>query len=137
MPQGYEFDWVRQIVLLLSSRRRSNRAFDLGRLAPNTEIDPNSNLTARNIGGRVMKTCLALGIATLMALQGVALAQEITITPEEVAGVDEALAAWGCSGGVIDKEPTGVYEVEDADCPMGVFDFHIGADFAVMVIIGH
>jgi hypothetical protein len=84
-----------------------------------------------------MKTCLALGFASILAFQNIALAQEIVITPEEVAGVDQTLADWGCSGGQIEKEPTGVYEVEDADCPTGVFDFHIGADYAVIVIIGH
>ncbi len=84
-----------------------------------------------------MRMFWAVGIAAFMTLHGMALAQEIEISSEEVDGVDAAMAAWGCSGGEIEKEPTGVYEVEDADCPAGVYDFHIGPDYTVVVIIGH
>ena len=50
-----------------------------------------------------MKPCLALGFASILALQNTALAQEIMITPEEVAGVDQTLADQGCNGGQIEK----------------------------------
>lgn len=75
--------------------------------------------------------------AFALALSGTAAFADAKPTDEEVAKIKEAVAAWGCEGGSYEKESeaTGVYEVEDAKCKTGQFDFRLGKDFKTIVII--
>jgi hypothetical protein len=56
---------------------------------------------------------------------------------EEVAKIKETIAAWGCEGGSYEKETeaSGVFEVEDAKCKAGQYDFRLGKDYKAIVII--
>ncbi len=47
--------------------------------------------------------------------------------------IQDAIAAWGCSGGEMEKESegTGVFEVDDATCKTGQYDIKLDANFAV------
>lgn len=57
---------------------------------------------------------------------------------DEVAKIKEALAVWGCEGGEYEKEDeaSGVFEVDDAKCKAGQYDFRLNKDFKVFVIVG-
>ena len=50
--------------------------------------------------------------------------------------VQDALAAWGCSGGEMEKESegSGVYEVDDAKCKGGQYDVKLDSNFSVTSI---
>lgn len=52
---------------------------------------------------------------------------------EEAAKIADALKAWGCSGGELEKETegTGVFEVDDAKCAGGQYDIKLDAKFGV------
>lgn len=52
---------------------------------------------------------------------------------EEAAKINEALKAWGCSGGALEKETegTGVFEIDDAKCKGGQYDIKLDANFGV------
>lgn len=53
---------------------------------------------------------------------------------EEAAKIKDALTAWGCTGGEYEKESeaSGLYEVDDAKCKDGQFDFKLDKDFKVL-----
>jgi hypothetical protein len=57
-------------------------------------------------------------------------------TDEEAAKIKEAISAWGCEGGEYEKESegTGVYEVDDAKCKTGQYDFKLDKDFNVISV---
>lgn len=75
--------------------------------------------------------------AFALALSGTAAFADAKPSDEEVAKIKETVAAWGCEGGTYEKESeaTGVFEVEDAKCKAGQFDFRLGKDFKAIVII--
>jgi hypothetical protein len=58
------------------------------------------------------------------------------VTPAEAEKIQAALAAWGCTGGKMEKETeaTGYFEVDDAKCKEGQYDFKLDKDFKVIVI---
>ncbi len=61
------------------------------------------------------------------------------VTDEEANAIQNALNAWGCAGGEMEKE-TGdhlQYEVDDAMCDAGEYDFRLDADFNVVLISRH
>lgn len=53
---------------------------------------------------------------------------------EEAAKMKEAIAAWGCTGGDFEKESegSGLFEIDDAKCKDGQFDFKLDKDFRVL-----
>jgi len=55
---------------------------------------------------------------------------------EEVAKIKDAISAWGCTGGEFEKETeaTGLYEVDDAKCKDGQYDFKLDKDFKVLSV---
>lgn len=81
-----------------------------------------------------MKRVLFSSIAVL-AFAGVAFADGKP-SDAEAAKVKAALAAWGCSGGDIEKgtEATGTFEVDDAKCKGGQFDIKLDSKFGVWSI---
>lgn len=52
---------------------------------------------------------------------------------EEAAKINDALKAWGCSGGEMEKETegTGVFEIDDAKCANGQYDIKLDANYGV------
>jgi hypothetical protein len=80
------------------------------------------------------RTLIAFACAALFS--PVALADEKP-TEEEAAKIKAAVAEWGCEGGTYEKESeaSGVYEVDDAKCKQGQYDFRLDKDFNVTVIL--
>ena len=83
-----------------------------------------------------MKSLLIAG-SIVLAIAGNALADETAISDDEIAQLKKVLEAWGCSGGEIEKESAGMYEIDDAMCAAGEYDFHVNADFHAVVIVQH
>jgi hypothetical protein len=53
----------------------------------------------------------------------------------EVTKIEETLSTLGCSGYEgIEKEDSGIYEIEDAKCEMGTMDIKLGKDYTVILI---
>src|SRR5262249_29686178 len=52
----------------------------------------------------------------------------------EAEKIQAALKAWGCSGGKMETEATGVFEVDDAKCPGGQYDIKLDKNFRVISI---
>lgn len=75
---------------------------------------------------------MALFATALMMASSLAVADE-KVSEADGKKIQEALAAWGCSGGEMEKESegSGVFEVDDAKCKDGQYDFKLNADFVV------
>jgi len=53
----------------------------------------------------------------------------------EVTKIEETLSLLGCSGYEgVEKEGTGIYEIEDAKCKMGTMDIKLDKDYTVILI---
>ena len=48
---------------------------------------------------------------------------------EETKGIESALSQLGCAGGESVKEPSGLFEIDDAKCKIGQYDFKLDKDF--------
>jgi hypothetical protein len=79
---------------------------------------------------------LMIATAAALVLSSAAALADSKPSAEEAAKIKEAVAAWGCEGGEIEKETegTGVYEAEDVKCKGGQYDFRLDKDFKVFVI---
>ena len=77
----------------------------------------------------------ALAAAGIVASTSVLLA-DTPVTPAEAEKIKAALEAWGCTGGKMEKETegSGYFEVDDAKCNDGQYDFKLDKDFKVTVI---
>lgn len=75
---------------------------------------------------------LIIAAASLSVLTSAALADSKP-SAEEAAKINEALKAWGCSGGEVEKETegTGVFEIDDAKCAGGQYDIKLDANYGV------
>jgi len=52
---------------------------------------------------------------------------------EEAEKVKAALAAWGCEAGAeIEKETSGVFELDDVKCKEGQYDIKVDKDFKLL-----
>jgi hypothetical protein len=77
---------------------------------------------------------------TLALFAGAALADaESFASKEEVAKVQEALAAANCKleGDVdeaVEKEASGIFEVDDAECAFGPFDIKLDKEFRIQTM---
>lgn len=65
-----------------------------------------------------MKSFLAGAAFFLIGLPGV-FADDNRITAEARAEVNKVVESWGCSGGTIELEDSGVYEIDDGRCRGG------------------
>lgn len=81
-----------------------------------------------------MRKHLVSAIVLLTASSQLAVAADTAITADENAQVTKAINAWGCEGGVIEKSPSGDYEVEDSTCHGGNYEIELGPDFVVTSI---
>ncbi len=53
----------------------------------------------------------------------------------EMTKIEETLSTLGCSGYEgIEKEDSGIYEIEDAKCKMGTMDIKLDKDYTVILI---
>jgi hypothetical protein len=79
---------------------------------------------------------LIIATAAALVLGSAAAFADSKPSAEEAAKINEAVAAWGCEGGEVEKETegTGVYEAEDVKCKSGQYDFRLDKNFKVFVI---
>jgi len=84
---------------------------------------------------RRIQIVMALAAAGIIASTSALLA-DTPVTPADAERIKAALEAWGCTGGKIEKETeaSGYYEVDDAKCKEGQYDFKLDKDFNVTVI---
>lgn len=77
----------------------------------------------------------AIATCGLIFAAGAAFADE-KVSDADGKKVQDALAAWGCSGGEMEKESegSGVYEVDDANCKTGQYDVKLDSKFVVTSI---
>ena len=76
-----------------------------------------------------------IGIAALaLAFCGTAALADEKVSDAEGKSIQAALQAWGCSGGEMEKESegSGVFEVDDAKCKDGQYDFKLDKNFKVI-----
>ncbi len=61
------------------------------------------------------------------------------VSDEEAQSIQAALLDWGCEGGEMEKEPDDPrhYEVDDARCKDGEYDFKLDDDFDVILVSRH
>ena len=81
-----------------------------------------------------MKTIMITALAA--ALFSTAALADDKVSEAEGKSIQAALTAWGCEGGKMEKESegTGVYEVDDAKCKDGQYDFKLDKNFKVIAM---
>jgi hypothetical protein len=81
---------------------------------------------------RIVMTFTAIGIIASTS----PLLADTPVTPADAEKIKAALEAWGCTGGKMEKETegSGYFEVDDAKCKDGQYDFKLDKDFTVTVI---
>jgi hypothetical protein len=81
-----------------------------------------------------MKT-LTLTAAAVVLTWTFALADEgKKPSAEETKSIQAALSNLGCAGGESVKEPSGLFEIDDAKCKIGQYDFKLDKDFNVTLM---
>ena len=78
---------------------------------------------------RILVAFVAMAMST-------AVLADTPVSEAEAQKIRAALEAWGCSGGKMEKETeaSSLYEVDDAKCKDGQYDFKLDKDFKVIVI---
>lgn len=78
----------------------------------------------------------ALVAACVLVLGSSAAYADSKVNDADAAKLKAAIADFGCSGGEYEHETegSGVYEVEDAKCKSGQYDFRLTKDFKVFSI---
>ena len=79
---------------------------------------------------------IAAGVISLLTVP--ALADE-PVSENEGARIQAALEQWGCRGGEMEKERVDPvhYEIDDAICSAGEYDFRLDSEFNVIMISRH
>lgn len=79
-----------------------------------------------------MRTMLLSGLcAVTVALSAAAASAETQATAEEAAKVKAAIAAIGCEADEVEKENSGLFEIDDAVCKIGQYDIKLDKDFTI------
>ncbi len=80
---------------------------------------------------RILVATLALALSG-----GLALAEDtVKASKEESGKVAATLAIWGCEATEeIEKEKSGIFELDDVKCKDGQYDVKLGADFKIQSI---
>ncbi len=78
---------------------------------------------------------IIISTVAIFAFAGAALADSKP-SEDEAKKISEALAAWGCSGGEMEKETeaSSVFEIDDAKCKGGQYDVKLDAKYGVTSI---
>jgi hypothetical protein len=76
----------------------------------------------------------AIVVMLAIVLSSVAARADRPVTPEERASIAAVLEAEGCSGGEYEYEDDDdeAYEVDDARCADGTYDFELSRDFRIL-----
>ena len=84
---------------------------------------------------KLIRIVMALAVGGTIASTSTLLA-DTPVTSTEAEKIKAALEAWGCTGGKMEKETegSGYFEVDDAKCKGGDYDFKLDKDFNVIVI---
>lgn len=75
----------------------------------------------------------AAALALVFAVSGTAALADTPVKDADSAKIKAALSAVGCEGGKYEQETeaSGVFEVDDAKCKDGQFDFKLDKDFKI------
>lgn len=73
-------------------------------------------------------------LTAVLALSGTAALADSPVKEADSAKIKAALSAVGCEGGKYEQETeaSGVFEVDDAKCKDGQFDFKLDKDFKIL-----
>jgi hypothetical protein len=73
-------------------------------------------------------------LALILALSGTVAMADSPVSEADGAKIKAALEAVGCEGGKYEQETeaTGVFEVDDAKCKDGQFDFKLDKSFKIL-----
>ena len=73
-------------------------------------------------------------LTAVLALSGTAALADSPVKEADSAKIKAALSAVGCEGGKYEQETeaSGVFEVDDAKCKDGQFDFKLDKDFKIV-----
>ncbi len=77
----------------------------------------------------IVLSCAALGLA--VGSTAVSADVEAKASAEEATKVKAALAAINCEASEIEKEGSGLFEVDDAMCKIGQYDIKLDKDFTI------
>lgn len=81
------------------------------------------------------KLLAGLAGAVLIGSFGLAYADDGTpASPEEVKAIEAALAPLGCTFGEVDKESDNRFEIDDARCDMGQYDFKLDGQYRIILM---
>jgi hypothetical protein len=80
-----------------------------------------------------MKVWIALALSVALAAPAIA-AEETEASKEEAEKVKAAIAQIGCEASEVEKETSGVFEVDDAKCKIGQYDIKLDKDFTIRSI---
>jgi hypothetical protein len=81
-----------------------------------------------------MKTFILALAATAFSWTGSSAEEGKKPSAEETKSIQSALAQLGCAGGKLVKEPSGLFEIDDAKCKIGQYDFKLDKDFNVALM---
>lgn len=77
---------------------------------------------------------LAAGLAFVCGSTPAFADDEMKPSSDEMKKIEAALEALGCKGGEFEKEKSGLFEVDDAQCKEGQMDVKLSKDYKVLVI---
>lgn len=67
----------------------------------------------------------AAAVALLCAFGAARADDDTPASPDEIKAIEAALAPLGCTFGEVDKESPNRFEIDDAQCAMGQYDFKL------------
>lgn len=77
------------------------------------------------------RVVLACAAALLLSATGAVADVEQKASKEEETKVKAAIAAIGCEADEIEKEDSGLFEIDDAKCKIGQYDIKLDKDFHI------
>jgi len=78
---------------------------------------------------------VGLAVALALAATSAYADDDDDVPAAEVTKIEETLSTLGCSGYEgIEKEDSGIYEIEDAKCKMGTMDIKLDKDYTVILV---
>ncbi|WP_421723691.1 hypothetical protein [Bauldia sp.] len=78
-------------------------------------------------------------LTALTALAVVPAFADEPVSAEQAESIQAALNLWDCEGGTMEMEPGDpvIYEIDDAECHDGEYDFKLDDEFKVILVSGH
>jgi len=76
-----------------------------------------------------------IAVASLVLLYTSALAEKGAKPSDgEITRIGSAISQVGCEGGEYIKEPSGLFEIDDAKCRVGQYDIKLDKDFTITLM---